>query len=56
MAKLTMQARPPIMVQFANAACGPPVYMAKPKSTGMPLTKFIVVTGGIGSSMRYLES
>lgn len=31
------------MVQFANAALGPPVYMAKPNNTGRPETKFIVM-------------
>lgn len=31
------------MVQFANAALGPPVYMAKPKRTGRPETKFMVM-------------
>ncbi len=39
----TMSEKPPTMVQFAKAACGPPVYIAQPKSTGMPLTKFMVV-------------
>lgn len=39
----TMNEKPPIMVQLAKAACGPPLYMAKPKSTGMPETKFMVV-------------
>lgn len=34
---------PPTMVQFANAALGPPVSMAKPKSTGRPEIKFIVI-------------
>jgi hypothetical protein len=43
MLKLTTNERPPTIVQLANAAAGPPVYMTKPKRTGMPETKFIEV-------------
>jgi hypothetical protein len=39
--KLTMKESPPTIVQFENAAVGPPVYMTKPKRTGMPDTKFM---------------
>lgn len=39
----TMNTHPPIMVQLAKAALGPPVVMAKPNSTGIPETKFMVM-------------
>lgn len=41
--KDTIVDKPPTMVQFEMAAAGPPVYMAKPKRTGRPETKFMVV-------------
>lgn len=51
-------AYPPTIVQFANAACGPPVYMAKPKSTGRPETKFIVmyVAAQLSKSPRWRKN
>jgi len=37
----TINDKKPTMVQFANAAAGPPVYIANPNRTGIPETKFI---------------
>ena len=39
--RLTMNESPPTIVQLANAAVGPPVYMTKPNRTGIPEAKFI---------------
>lgn len=39
--RLTMNDNPPIIVQFANAAVGPPVYITHPNKTGIPEAKFI---------------
>lgn len=46
------------MVQFANAALGPPVYMAKPNSTGRPEMKFIVmyVAAQLSKSPRWRKN
>lgn len=49
---------PPTIVQFANAALGPPVYIAKPKSTGRPETKFMVmyVAAQLSKSPRWRKN
>jgi hypothetical protein len=47
--KLTMNDSPPTIVQFANAAVGPPVYMTKPNKTGIPDAKFMLCSGISGS-------
>lgn len=53
-----VRAYPPTIVQFAKAALGPPVYMAKPKSTGRPETKFIVmyVAAQLSKSPRWRKN
>lgn len=45
-------AYPPIMVQFAKAALGPPVYMAKLNSTGIP--RYLKVSRSDFESQRRL--
>lgn len=54
----TLHTYPPTIVQFANAALGPPVYIAKPKSTGRPETKFIVmyVAAQLSKSPRWRKN
>ncbi|MAD87049.1 MAG: hypothetical protein CL912_29170 [Deltaproteobacteria bacterium] len=41
----TINDKNPIIVQFANAAVGPPVYITQPNSTGIPLAKFMDCSG-----------
>jgi hypothetical protein len=47
--KLTMNDSPPTIVQFANAAVGPPVYMTKPNKTGIPDAKFMLCSSISGN-------
>ena len=42
MANDTINEKPPTIVQFAKAACGPPVDITKANIMGIPEMKFIV--------------